>query len=48
MNPFDFVIIGAGPGGESAANEARARGATVAIVDKDLFGGSCPFWGCIP
>jgi pyruvate/2-oxoglutarate dehydrogenase complex dihydrolipoamide dehydrogenase (E3) component len=45
---FDFVIIGAGPGGESAANEARARGASVAIVDRDLFGGSCPHWGCVP
>ncbi len=48
MDRFDFVIIGAGPGGEAAANEARARGATVAIVDRDLFGGSCPHWGCIP
>jgi dihydrolipoamide dehydrogenase len=45
---FDFVIIGAGPGGEAAAYEARARGASVAVVDADLFGGSCPFWGCIP
>ncbi len=48
MDRFDFVIIGAGPGGEAAANEARARGATVAVVDRDLFGGSCPHWGCIP
>jgi pyruvate/2-oxoglutarate dehydrogenase complex dihydrolipoamide dehydrogenase (E3) component len=48
MDRFDFVIIGAGPGGESAAYEARSRGASVAVVDRDLFGGSCPFWGCIP
>jgi len=48
MDQFDFVIIGAGPGGEAAANEARARGASVAVVDRDLFGGSCPYWGCIP
>jgi pyruvate/2-oxoglutarate dehydrogenase complex dihydrolipoamide dehydrogenase (E3) component len=48
VDRFDFVIIGAGPAGEAAANEARARGASVAIVDRDLFGGSCPFWGCIP
>ena len=48
MDQFDFVIIGAGPAGEAAANEARARGASVAIVDRDLFGGSCPHWGCIP
>ena len=48
MDHFDFIIIGAGPGGEAAAYEARARGASVAVVDQDLFGGSCPHWGCIP
>jgi dihydrolipoamide dehydrogenase len=46
--PFDFVIIGAGASGEAAASYARARGASVAIVDRDLFGGSCPFWACMP
>jgi len=45
---FDFVIIGAGASGEAAAHYARARGASVAIVDRDLFGGSCPFWACMP
>lgn len=45
---FDFVIIGAGPAGESAAFEARKRGATVAIVDRRWFGGSCPHIGCVP
>lgn len=45
---FDFVIIGAGPAGEAAANLARARGASVAVVDRELFGGSCPFWACMP
>jgi pyruvate/2-oxoglutarate dehydrogenase complex dihydrolipoamide dehydrogenase (E3) component len=46
--PFDFVVIGAGASGEAAAHYARARGASVAIVDRDLFGGSCPFWACMP
>jgi dihydrolipoamide dehydrogenase len=46
--PFDFVIIGAGASGEAAAAYARARGVSVAIVDRDLFGGSCPFWACMP
>ena len=45
---FDFVVIGAGPAGESAAFTARARGATVAIVDRRWFGGSCPHIGCVP
>jgi len=48
MDTFDFVIIGAGAAGEAAAFRALARGASVAIVDRDLFGGSCPFWACLP
>jgi len=45
---FDFVVIGAGAAGEAAAYLARARGATVAVVDRELFGGSCPYWACMP
>ncbi len=45
---FDFVIIGAGPAGEAAAQKARELGASVAIADDRWFGGSCPFIGCIP
>ena len=48
MDRFDIVVIGAGPAGEAAANKARTLGASVAIIDRDLVGGSCPFWGCIP
>jgi pyruvate/2-oxoglutarate dehydrogenase complex dihydrolipoamide dehydrogenase (E3) component len=48
VETFDFVIIGAGPAGEAAAFEARRRGASVAIVDRQWFGGSCPHIGCIP
>ena len=45
---FDFVIIGAGPAGEAAAFKARQRDATVAIIDRRWFGGSCPHIGCLP
>jgi len=45
---YDFVVIGAGASGEAAAAYARARGATVALVERDLFGGTCAFWGCMP
>ena len=48
MDTFDFVIIGAGPAGEAAAHKARELGATVAIVDRRWYGGSCPFIGCLP
>jgi pyruvate/2-oxoglutarate dehydrogenase complex dihydrolipoamide dehydrogenase (E3) component len=48
MDRFDFVIIGAGAAGEAAAHAARKRGASVAVVDRELFGGACSFWACIP
>src|SRR4051795_5818189 len=48
MEPFDFVVIGAGPAGEAAAHKARELGATVAVVDRGWFGGSCPHIGCVP
>ena len=48
MDRFDLVVIGAGPAGEAAAFKGRARGASVAIVDRDLFGGACPFFACMP
>ena len=48
MDRFDLVIIGAGPAGEAAAYKGRALGASVAVVDRDLFGGACPFFACMP
>ena len=48
MDRFDLVVIGAGAAGEAAAHLARSREASVAIIDRGLFGGSCPFWACIP
>ena len=48
MDMLDFVVIGAGPAGEAAAHKARSLGASVAIVDREWFGGSCPHVGCVP
>ena len=48
METFDFVIIGAGPAGEAAAYKARELGASVAVIEKEWFGGSCPYIGCLP
>ncbi len=48
MDRYDLVIIGAGAAGEAAANKARQRGASVAVIDRDLFGGACPFFACMP
>ncbi|MGA3030515.1 MAG: NAD(P)/FAD-dependent oxidoreductase [Candidatus Limnocylindrales bacterium] len=48
MDGFDFVVIGAGAAGEAASYAALERDKTVAVVDRELFGGSCPFWACVP
>ena len=48
MQRFDIVVIGAGGAGEAAVHLARGRGASVAVIDKELFGGSCPYWACMP
>jgi pyruvate/2-oxoglutarate dehydrogenase complex dihydrolipoamide dehydrogenase (E3) component len=48
MDRYDLVIVGAGAAGEAAAFEARELGGSVAIIERDLFGGGCPFWQCMP
>ena len=48
MDRFDFVVIGAGAAGEAAAYAALESGKTVAVLEKELIGGSCAFWACIP
>ncbi len=45
---LDLVVIGAGPGGHSAAQEAARLGARVAVIEKDKWGGTCTHLGCIP
>ncbi len=45
---YDFIIIGVGAAGEAAAYLATGRGASVAVVDRELVGGSCAFWACMP
>ncbi len=45
---YDVVVIGAGPAGENAADYATQRGLSVVIVEKQLVGGECSYWGCMP
>ena len=44
----DVVVIGAGPGGEALANKLATGGLDVVVVEAELVGGECPYWGCIP
>lgn len=45
---FDVVVIGMGPGGEVAASRLLAGGKRVAVVERELIGGECGYWACIP
>ena len=45
---YDAVVIGAGPAGEVAAGELADGGMKVAIVERELVGGECGYWACIP
>jgi glutathione reductase (NADPH) len=45
---YDLFVIGAGPGGLAAAERAAGYGASVAIAEQDLVGGTCVIRGCIP
>jgi pyruvate/2-oxoglutarate dehydrogenase complex dihydrolipoamide dehydrogenase (E3) component len=44
----DAVVIGAGPAGEAAAGRLGDGGLAVTIVERELVGGECSYWGCIP
>src|SRR5687768_18017528 len=45
---YDLVVIGTGPGGYVAAIRAAQLGFKTAIIEKELLGGVCLNWGCIP
>ncbi|HET9124994.1 MAG TPA: NAD(P)/FAD-dependent oxidoreductase [Solirubrobacteraceae bacterium] len=45
---FDVAILGAGPGGEHAAYALHAAGQRIALIERDLIGGECSNWACIP
>jgi pyruvate/2-oxoglutarate dehydrogenase complex dihydrolipoamide dehydrogenase (E3) component len=44
----DVAILGMGPGGESAAGRLLAAGKRVAVIERELIGGECAYWACIP
>ena len=48
MAEYDIAILGGGPGGYVAALHAGAKGARVALVERDRVGGTCVTVGCIP
>ena len=45
---FDVIILGMGPGGENVAGRLLKAGKNVALVERELVGGECAYWACIP
>ena len=45
---FDVVVIGAGPSGEVATGRLADAGLDVALCERDLVGGECSFYACMP
>ena len=45
---FDVVCLGGGVAGEAIAAGLKDSGLTVAVVERELVGGECPYWGCVP
>ena len=45
---FDVVCLGGGVAGEALAGGLQGSGLTLAVVERELVGGECPYWGCIP
>jgi len=48
METFDVAVIGLGPAGEHVANTLAERGLRVLGIERELVGGECPYWGCVP
>ena len=45
---FDYIIIGAGPGGLGLAYRLKTKDNKIGIIENDKWGGTCPNYGCDP
>ena len=45
---FDVVCLGGGVAGEAIAGGLEGSGLTIAVIERELVGGECAYWGCVP
>jgi pyruvate/2-oxoglutarate dehydrogenase complex dihydrolipoamide dehydrogenase (E3) component len=48
IREFDVIVLGAGPAGEVCAGRLADNGRSVALVERELVGGECSFYACMP
>src|SRR5262245_36501387 len=44
---FDVICLGGGVAGEAIAAGLQNSGLTLAVVERELVGAECPYWGCV-